>query len=60
MWVEFKQVNNLTAAKEWKRVFEDEGIPCRFLPPKGMEEETYRVLIPKDKEHLVKEILRRI
>jgi|WetSurMetagenome_2_1015567.scaffolds.fasta_scaffold656587_2 hypothetical protein len=60
MWVDIKKENSLTAARKWKELFEEEGIPALILPPKGEENGTYRVLVPKDKEHLIQEVLRKI
>jgi hypothetical protein len=60
MWVEIKKENSLTAARKWKELFEDEGIPTRLLPPKGEEMGTYRVLVPRDKEHVIQEVLRKL
>jgi hypothetical protein len=60
MWVEIKKENSLTAAKKWKELFEEEGIPAHLLPPKGEEEGIYQVLVPKDKEHLIQEVLRKL
>ena len=58
MWIEVKKENNLTAARRWKELIEEEGVPARLLPPKGQEKGTYSVLVPKDKEHVIKEVLR--
>jgi hypothetical protein len=60
MWVDIKKENCLTAARKWKELFEEEGIPALILPPKGEENGTYHVLVPKDKEHLIQEVLRKI
>jgi hypothetical protein len=60
MWVEIKQENSLTAARKWKGLFEDEGIPTRLMPPEGEENGTYRVLVPRDKEHIIQEVLRKL
>lgn len=60
MWVDIKKENSLTAARKWKELFEEEGIPTLLLPPKGEENGTYRVLVPGDKEHLIQEVLRKI
>jgi hypothetical protein len=60
MWVDIKKENSLTAAKKWKLLFEEEGIPTLMLPPKGEENGTYRVLVPGDKEHLIQEVLRKL
>lgn len=51
-------------AEMWKDFFEGEGVPCRILPnPKSTglgEFATYDVLIPKEKDHVVAEILRKM
>jgi len=51
-------------AEMWKELFEGEGIPARILPasgePIGQEFATYLVLVPKDKEHVVNEVLRKL
>ena len=51
-------------AEMWKELFEGEGIPTRILPasgkPIGQELATYRVLVPKDKEHVIREVLRKL
>jgi len=64
MWVEIKKVEGLKAAKEWKELFENEGIPARLLPASGevpmRESDTYLVLVPKDKEHVIEEVLRKL
>ena len=64
MWVEVKKAKNLTIAEAWKEMFEGEGIPTHILPtsgmPPGQELAEYSVLIPKDKEHVIKEILRKL
>jgi hypothetical protein len=58
MWIEIKTENSLTAARRWKELIEDEGVPARLLPPGGREQGVYRVLVPKDKEHILKAVLR--
>jgi len=58
MWAEIKKENSLTAAKKWKELIEDEGIPVLILPPRGPEQGEYRVLVPQDKEHLIQEVLK--
>jgi hypothetical protein len=64
MWVEVKKANNLMLAEMWKELFEGEGIPTRIMPtagmPIGQEFATYSVLVPEDKEHLIKEVLRKL
>jgi len=64
MWVEVKKAQSLMLAEMWKELFEGEGIPARILPasgePIGQELTTYLVLVPKDKEHVVNEVLRKL
>jgi len=64
MWVEIKKVEGLNTAKMWKELFEGEGIPTRILPASaeaaGRESATYLVLVPKDKEHIIEEVLRKL
>jgi len=64
MWVEVKRAQSLMMAEMWKELFEGEGIPARILPasgePIGQELATYLVLVPKDKEHVVQEVLRKL
>ena len=51
-------------AEMWKELFEGEGIPTRILPtsgkPIGQELVPYLVLVPKDKEHVIQEVLRKL
>jgi len=48
----------------WKECFEGEGIPTRIMPvsglPAGQEFAVYSILVPKDKEHVIKDILRKL
>jgi hypothetical protein len=64
MWVEIKRAQNLMVAEMWKELFEGEGIPTLILPvsglPIGQEFAEYSVLIPSDKEHVIKDILRKL
>ena len=64
MWVEVKKAPSLMVAEMWKELFEGEGIPTRILPltgiPAGQEFTEYSVLVPKDKEHVIKDILRKL
>ena len=51
-------------AEMWKEFFEGEGIPARIMPvsgmPIGQELATYSILVPRDKEHVTKEVLRKL
>jgi len=64
MWVEVKKANSLVLAEMWKELFEGEGIPTRLLPlsdePRDREMATYSILVPQDKEHVIKEVLRKL
>ena len=64
MWVEVKKAQSLMIAEMWKELFEGEGIPTHILPdsgePMGQELDTYRVLVPEDKKHVIEEVLRKL
>ena len=64
MWVEIKQANSLMVAEMWQELFEGEGIPARILPVSGVpidqEFTRYSILVPKDKEHVIKDVLRKL
>ena len=64
MWVEVKKAQSLMAAEMWKEVFEGEGIPTLIMPASGMpigqEFTAYSVLVPEDKEHVIKDVLRKL
>jgi len=64
MWIEVKRAPNLMLAEMWKETFEGEGIPTLIMPveglPIGQEFATYSILVPKDKEHVIKEVLRKL
>ena len=64
MWIEIKKVNNLMLAEMWKKLFEGEGIPTRIWPsaglPIGQEFATYSVQVPRDKVHVIEDVLRKL
>ncbi len=64
MWVEVKKAPNLMMAEMWKELFEAEGVPARVMPAKGLpigqEFTTYSILVPKDKENIISEVLRKL
>jgi len=64
MWVEVKKANNLMLAEMWKELFEGEGVPTRIWPstgmPIGQEFATYSVQVPKDKVHIIDDVLRKL
>ncbi len=64
MWVEVKKAQTLAIAEMWKECFEGEGIPSRIIPrtglPLGQEVADYSIMVPQDKEHVIKDILRKL
>jgi hypothetical protein len=65
MWVEVKKAKSLAVAEMWKEAFEGEGIPARIWPangslPIGQEIADYSIVVPQDKEHVIKDILRKL
>ena len=64
MWVEFKNAPNLMLAEIWKEVLEGEGLPTRILPVGDIldwgERTPFRVYVPKGREHVAEEILRKL
>ncbi len=64
MWVEVKKANSLMVAEMWQELFEGEGVPARILPasgvPIGQEFTGYSVMVPKDKEHVIRDVLRKL
>ena len=61
MWTEIKKENSFTAAKKLADNIEKlGGVPSRILPPKGPEAGTYTVYAPKDKAHLLEDLLKRL
>ena len=64
MWIEVKKTRTLVIAEMWKECFEGEGIPTRIMPvsglPAGQEIAEYSILVPQDKEHVIKDILRKL
>jgi len=64
MWTEFKKAPNLVTAQTWKEVFEAEGLPTRILPEGDIldwgERVPFRIMVPKGREHVAEEILRKL
>ncbi|MBI2934888.1 MAG: hypothetical protein HYY29_04885 [Chloroflexi bacterium] len=63
MRYEVMKVYSLMIAEMWKEFFEGEGVPCQILPEDGKtfsEFSTYRLLIAREKDHVVREILRKL
>lgn len=64
MWTEFMRAPNLITAQMWKEVLESEGLPTRILPEGDVldwgERVPFRVMVPKGREHVAEEILRKL
>ena len=64
MWVDYRTVSNLMVAEMWRDVLEGDGLPTKILPKEDIltwgERKTFRVLVPKGREHVADEILRKL
>ena len=64
MWVEYMKVPNLIIAEMWKDILEGEGLPTRILPEGDIldwsEKSPFRVMVPRGREHVADEILRKL
>ena len=54
----------MTTAETWKNLLEAEGLPTKIIPEQGLlewsEKSKFRVLVPKGREHVADEIIRKI
>ena len=65
MWVVVKKAPNRMLADMWKDFLEGEGIPALVLPEgkptaTAGERVPFRVFVSQEKEHVVREVMRRI
>jgi hypothetical protein len=64
MWVEYKKVPNLMMAEMWMEILEGEGLPVRLLPEGDItdyaEQVPFKVMVPRGREHVADEILRKL
>ena len=64
MWIKYKEVPNLITAEMWKDTLESEGLPTKILPVGDIlnwsEKSSFNVYIPKGREHVADEILRKL
>lgn len=64
MWVEYKEAPNLMIAEMWKELLEGEGLPTRLLPQGDIAEwsetSSFRVMVPRGREHVADEIMRKL
>ena len=63
-WIEYKRVPNLMLAEMWQGLMEGEGLPVRLLPDGDIlswsETAPFIVYVPKGREHVADEILRKV
>ncbi len=63
-WTPFRKAPNLLIAEMWKELFDAEGLPVRILPEGEVrtwgETTTFVVYVPRGREHVAQEILRKI
>jgi hypothetical protein len=64
MWVDYKKAPNLMIAEMWKEILEGEGLPVRLLPEGDLldyaESIPFRIMVPRGREHVADEILRKL
>jgi len=64
MWVEYMKARSLIIAEMWKEALEGGGLPTSILPEGDIltwgERVTYRILVPRGREHVADEILRKL
>ena len=64
MWVDYRKAPNLMIAEMWKDVLEGEGLPTKIVPEGDIltwgERVAFRVLVPRGREHVADEVLRKL
>lgn len=64
MWVEYKRTQTLKVAESWKNLLDGEGLPAKILPVGDIldwaEDVPFMVMVPKGREHVADEIIRKI
>lgn len=64
MWVDYKKATNLVAAEMWKETLESEGLPTKIVPEGDIlswgECVPFKIMVPKGREHVADEILRKL
>ena len=64
MWVDYLKAPNLIVAEMWKNLLEGEGLPTRILPEGDIldwaEDSPFKVMVPRGREHVADEILRKL
>ena len=64
MFTDYRTAPNLMAAEMWKAALEAEGLPTKILPEGDIrswgERVAYRIMVPRGREHVADEILRKL
>ncbi len=64
MWIDYKTAPSLMMAEMWKNLLEGEGLPSKIIPEGDIldwgERVPFRILVPKGREHVADEILRKL
>ena len=64
MYVDYRQAPNLMIAEMWKNVLEGEGLPTKIIPEGDImtwgERAHFRIMVPRGREHVADEILRKL
>lgn len=64
MWVEYKRTQTLRIAESWKNLLDGEGLPAKILPVGDIldwaEDVPFMVMVPKGREHVADEIIRKL
>mgnify|MGYP001339692058 FL=1 len=58
------KAKSLVVAEMWKEALEGEGLPTRLLPEEPLEnwgeQMIYRIMVPRGREHVADEIIRKL
>lgn len=64
MWVDYKRTESLMVAESWKKLLDGEGLPAKILPVGDIldwaEDVPFMVMVPKGREHVADEIIRKL
>ena len=64
MWIEYKRTQTLKVAESWKNLLDGEGLPAKILPVGDIldwaEDVPFMVMVPKGREHVADEIIRKL
>ena len=64
MWVDYRKAPNLITAEMWKDALEGEGLPTKIIPEGNIldwgERVPFRIMVPRGREHVADEILRKL